>query len=1164
MKKRLFLLLIALFTVNFVANACDIIVELYDSAGGGWETNVLDITYVNESSVTVTDHFTITPSQGDYSSSIISVKDDTEMIIYLNGPGSTNVRKRSFRLKYDNDVLLYVSPELTSGYTHTISQMDCNDAYTSTRKVVLYSNIAEGGSLTGNGTYNIGNNVTITATPNPGYYFNNWTRDGVIVSTSISYTFELEYNCEYTANFVSLEGDFVGNGENSSMFLPGYSYYDYAISQQIYTYSEISGGEINKISLYNDGVSKTRYYVIYLNTTDKVSFENDNDWIDVTEGALVYDDYVTLPYGMWTTIDLTDSFIVGSNMNLCITVFDYSEESEGEELEQLECRVFNGDGNQALYIYSDDELDPENITDAGTLMSVKNQIIIGYSSYNCTINASANNASYGSVSGGGSYPGGTTCTLTAVPNLGYEFKCWKEGGIIVSTDAEYTFTVENNRTLTANFGTHWTPIEGNQTTATVKGVVSINGVQQVNPNNVLEVGAFCGDECRAVTKPQFFPPSSEYVAQMSVRSNVLSGETITFRLYNYETMEEYDICPNTINYVAEAVYGNMGDWFQFAFYTELDITTSVNPENSGMLTGAGTYLYGSTATLTVTPNEGYEFVNWTKGGEVVSTETSFEITVIEAAEYVANFNIIISATANPAAGGTVTGAGSYAYGSTCELVATQNSGYEFVNWTKGGVEVSTNPTFSFTVEEPGVYVANFNPIEFEITAIANPTEGGTITGAGMYMVGTTCTLVATANPGYEFVNWTKNAVEVSTDASYSFTVENAATYYANFTGKQTTELVNGWNWWSTAIETNNNSLTVLEESLGHNGKTIKSQNQATDNYYQSLGYDYWWGDLLEINNESNYLIQTTTACNVVMTGDYANPAEHPITLVPNWTWIGYPVNAIQEVADAISNTFVPTDGDMIKSQGASITYYDGYGWWTSEEIKMIPGKGYKYQSNASDNKTLTFVNGGIGSKSDNTDNHYWKSNPHAYADNMVIFATAFVENEEQHNADLELGAFVDGVCRGRTHMKYFEPLGRYIALMTVSGEKGEEIEFGLVNASSNLISLDCSDRVVFESDAVVGSLDNPFEVHFSEMQEFSRSKLQMFPNPVNRNETVSFNLPDDEDVKEVIVTNAVGAVVRHIGNSLNMISEGLPMSGIYMVKVVCNSGHVYIGKLIVK
>ena len=69
---------------------------------------------------------------------------------------------------------------------------------------------------------------------------------------------------------------------------------------------------------------------------------------------------------------------------------------------------------------------------------------------------------------------------------------------------------------------------------------------------------------------------------------------------------------------------------------------------------------------------------------------------------------------------------------------------------------------------------------YTISASANPTDGGTVLGAGNYAGGQTCTLNATANEGYTFVNWTKNDIVVSTSAIYSFSVTGNAAYVANF------------------------------------------------------------------------------------------------------------------------------------------------------------------------------------------------------------------------------------------------------------------------------------------------------------------------------------------------------------------------------------------------
>ena len=67
-----------------------------------------------------------------------------------------------------------------------------------------------------------------------------------------------------------------------------------------------------------------------------------------------------------------------------------------------------------------------------------------------------------------------------------------------------------------------------------------------------------------------------------------------------------------------------------------------------------------------------------------------------------------------------------------------------------------------------------------IEATPNPTEGGTITGAGDYEQNAVCTLTAIANEGYVFASWTENGEVVSTDATYTFTVDASRTLVANF------------------------------------------------------------------------------------------------------------------------------------------------------------------------------------------------------------------------------------------------------------------------------------------------------------------------------------------------------------------------------------------------
>ena len=145
----------------------------------------------------------------------------------------------------------------------------------------------------------------------------------------------------------------------------------------------------------------------------------------------------------------------------------------------------------------------------------------------------------------------------------------------------------------------------------------------------------------------------------------------------------------------------------------------------------------------------------------------------------------ITATASPSNGGTVSGAGQYYGNTSCTLTATPNTGYEFICWRQGSTQVSTDPTYTFTVTGNASYTAIFTMIpQYTITATANPTAGGTVTGAGTYYQNTSCTLTATANTHYEFTNWSSNGAQVSTNPTYTFSVTASGSYTANFTALQ--------------------------------------------------------------------------------------------------------------------------------------------------------------------------------------------------------------------------------------------------------------------------------------------------------------------------------------------------------------------------------------------
>lgn len=60
---------------------------------------------------------------------------------------------------------------------------------------------SNGGTVSGAGTYTVGNSVTVKATPNSGYTFKGWQKNGTTVSTSASYTFTASESVTLTAVF---------------------------------------------------------------------------------------------------------------------------------------------------------------------------------------------------------------------------------------------------------------------------------------------------------------------------------------------------------------------------------------------------------------------------------------------------------------------------------------------------------------------------------------------------------------------------------------------------------------------------------------------------------------------------------------------------------------------------------------------------------------------------------------------------------------------------------------------------------------------------------------------------------------------------------------------------------------------------------------------------
>ena len=368
---------------------------------------------------------------------------------------------------------------------------------------------------------------------------------------------------------------------------------------------------------------------------------------------------------------------------------------------------------------------------------------VTYNINSYTITATANPSAGGTVSGTGTYNHFQTCTLVAMPNANYNFDNWTKNGVVVSTDASYSFTVTEGGTYVAHFS---------RVTYQITAMANPTEGGSVSGTGTYSHGTYCTLNATANTGYTFFSWTKNGVVVSSNPS------------YSFSVTEN-------ATYVANFNLNNC------------QVTVAADPVAGGSVSGGGAYLYGSNCTVFALPTAGYTFTNWTKNGTVVSTDATYTFTVTENVNLIAHFTLNhynITVSADPGAGGSATGGGSFTYGQTCTLIASANTGYAFVNWTKNGAVVSSNATYNFSVYDDGDYVAHFAVSRHTITVSAEPAEGGHVYGGGTYDYGHIVTLRAYANEGYEFVNWTKNGVVISSNANYAVRVVEDAEYVANF------------------------------------------------------------------------------------------------------------------------------------------------------------------------------------------------------------------------------------------------------------------------------------------------------------------------------------------------------------------------------------------------
>ena len=164
----------------------------------------------------------------------------------------------------------------------------------------------------------------------------------------------------------------IGESESGTEYLPTTTDAQYAVSQQIYSASEIGqAGTIATIEFLSDvwGDPITRNVDVYMVHTNKTAFESNLDWISVSNNDKVFSGSVE--FYSWTTIILSTPFSYNGSDNLAIIVHDKTGSTDNST--PFGC--FDTESDQALSVSGSTDYNLTSMSGVtGTLASSKNQI----------------------------------------------------------------------------------------------------------------------------------------------------------------------------------------------------------------------------------------------------------------------------------------------------------------------------------------------------------------------------------------------------------------------------------------------------------------------------------------------------------------------------------------------------------------------------------------------------------------------------------------------------------------------------------------------------------------------------------------------------------------------------------------------------------------------
>lgn len=388
--------------------------------------------------------------------------------------------------------------------------------------------------------------------------------------------------------------------------------------------------------------------------------------------------------------------------------------------------------------------------------------------------------------------------------------------------------------------------------------------------------------------------------------------------------------------------------------------------------------------------------------------------------------------------------------------------------------------------------------------------------------GTTIQLVAKAKEGYQFVSWSLNGENISTNDTISQVALSDLTMVANFEKK--TYQVN--------IEENceGGSITQTYTGVYHYGDQLVLKAEADEDY----SFDHWtvngkqtedaetlslivdkdltvsasfkqeryeqnitlmrgWNWIAsyladpisasdiaskssqiissseEIENllpAQTYKVKASTSFISKSKGRLFEASTTPVGINAGWNWLGYPLRENQELASAISNA---SEGDYIVGQTGFAQFYAGT--WEGTLKQLITNQGYLYKSVKQNN--LEFAEATTPSQFSDDEQQDMEVDIRKYPSTMNIIGKLTQKDADITSSDYRLYVMVGNECRGISQLidgKYY---------LTIYGEKDEKLNMVIENLQTQE-SILVQDALTFKED-VLGSRTSPYDFNIDIM-----------------------------------------------------------------------------------